>query len=38
MSLVVMKRVKDLSRSSLYSLPKMLTFTHHDKSSTGKYS
>jgi len=26
------------SRLLLHSLPKILTFTHHDKSSTGKYS
>ena len=36
--LVVMKRVKDLSRLSLHSLPKVSTFIYCDKSSFGKYS
>ena len=38
MGLVVIKRVKDLSRSSLHSLFKVSTFTYCDKSSFGKYS
>jgi len=31
MGLVVMKRVKNLSRSTLHSLSKVSTFTHYDK-------
>ena len=38
MGLVVMKRIKDLSKLLSHSLPKILIFTHCNKDSTGKYS